>query len=628
MKLNNLQKNILIFFSIIISIFLVTLLWDQINLPLNKTIITSEFSNLKSYNQSSDTLRFTFFILLPLIVFLFLNQVLKKKSIRFKDLVFEEDEKVINCHPAIIIISFIFIIFIFLEFFSINFSLGKEFSNYRFDPMHDGNYLTPTQNYFITKNIWTSSFLVHGGSDIFYTSLIWKILGIKSIAATKTFNIFFILLLKLLCIALSYQLTKILKLTRETKILFFTILTTILLSMSAYKFTGGGSAYYFSKRDIYIVLFLIFFIELFIDSKLRYIATFLICFISIISILLHYDTGIYINFILISYCFYLFASKKYKDIFLIFISLTIFWVIAINLLSLEEFKAFLKNTITMVTSINLMIGLKYPIPFLSLTENPDGARATRGLILQLTAGFFVLNSLLDKKKLFISKKVLFVFLFFLSLIMYKNALGRSDSGHIRNSQDIPLLINSFFVLNYILIFIEKKIFAKNYSSHKFFVSISLLFLIFFYSFNNDHYKINNIINYKKNFSTFINTADNIFLDKETIKFIEHYKKISKNDNCIENITFNDAIPYLIKKPSCTKYWVSFLASPIDIQKDYINKIKLTKPEYILYSSFNHKLDEIGIYERIELVNSYILSYYDLHEEIYGYKILKRNLKSF
>ena len=76
--------------------------------------------------------------------------------------------------------------------------------------------------------------------------------------------------------------------------------------------------------------------------------------------------------------------------------------------------------------------------------------------------------------------------------------------------------------------------------------------------------------------------DKIFLDQKTIKLIEYYKQISEKDNCVENISYNDAIPYLLKKPTCTKYWATWLASPTSIQQDYINEIKKAQPKYILY----------------------------------------------
>ena len=78
-------------------------------------------------------------------------------------------------------------------------------------------------------------------------------------------------------------------------------------------------------------------------------------------------------------------------------------------------------------------------------------RATRGLLLQISAGLFVIYHLITKKNnLSIGGKIFFLFLFFLSFIMYKNALGRSDSYHIRMSNDLPILINSYFILNYLI----------------------------------------------------------------------------------------------------------------------------------------------------------------------------------
>ena len=479
MKLNNLQKNFFIFFSVIISILVATLIWEKIALPLNNTTGAKGILVSEGYNPNNDTIRYIFFIALPLMVYLFLNQTLKNRTIRVGELIFEKDEKVTNYYPVLIRLSFIFIIFIFLEFFSVNFS----FSNYSIDQTHDATRLIPAQNYWSTKNLWVSTFLVHGGSDIFFPLLMWKILGIESIGATRIFSIFLILFIKLLCVLLSYQLTKISNLNKETKILFFTIFTLILISMSKYAITGAG--YYISYKDIYLILFLIFFIELFINSKLRSLSIILICSIATISIIFQIDRGAYINFILIFYLLYLLAARQYKDILLIFFSLIIFWTITINLIGFDEFKAYLDNSKTMILSMDSMHGLKYPQPFFSISDDPNGTRATRALLLQLTAGLFILNYLIsDNNKISSSKKILFIFLFLLSFITYKNALGRSDGAHIRGSHDLPILINVFFILNYLLIFLEKKFFSKKFFTYKNFLTVSIFFftiLLYFQS---------------------------------------------------------------------------------------------------------------------------------------------------
>jgi hypothetical protein len=624
MRLNDLQKNLYIFFSVIVSILIVTLLWENINLPLNNTIGAKGLLVSKGYNPTNDTIRYVIFISIPLIVFLYSSYIFKNKFINIKQLIEEREKSISNNYQIYILISFIFSIFIFLEFFSLNFS----FSSYVLDQFHDGNYLTPFQNYLSTKKIWISSHVTHGASDIFYPVLMSKILGIQSIGAVRVFDIFLILLLKISTIILSYQLTKITNLSKEGKILFFIIFTSILLSMSRYTFLA--SAYYFSHKDIYIILFLILFIELFLNSNLKNFSLIVLPVIATISILFHIDIGIYINFILFFYTLYLILAKKYNDILLLFSSFFVVLSFTIIFIGLDEIIAFLNNTKSIVSSMDLMHGLKYPEPFFSLGTNQDGARATRGLLLQLTAGIFVLNYLItNNDKKFNTKKVFFLFIFLLSFVMYKNALGRSDASHIRMSNDLPILINSFFILNYLISLIEKINFKNNKIYKKFFIFLPFVIIFFYYIINQNHYNYNNIKNFKNGFKNYVNLEDGIYLDDKTKNLIKYYKKITLNENCVENISFDDAIPYLLKKPSCTKYWASWLASSTKNQKDYILELKKIMPKYILYESLslknkgNRKFDGLGVYERIELVNSFVLSNYQKHSEIEGYIILQK-----
>ena len=208
--------------------------------------------------------------------------------------------------------------------------------------------------------------------------------------------------------------------------------------------------------------------------------------------------------------------------------------------------------------------------------------------------------------------------------MYKNALGRSDAGHIRMSNDMPILINSFFILNYLLIFLEKKMFIVKSLSKSKILSLSIIFLICFNILNGNNYSVENIRNFKSNFSNYINLKDEDFLDNKTIKLIKFYRQFSEEDGCVANISYDDAISYLLKKPSCTKYWSSWLASPTKTQKDYILRIKKKSPKYILYKhDVTAEFEQLRIYERIELINSYILSEYTQYKEFDGYYVLKK-----
>ena len=622
MRLTNLQINLVIFLSVILSILLCTLLWDKISVPFSNIVGAKGFLTEINYNPINDTIRYILFISFPLIIFLFLNLTLKKKFLKIKDLFFEKNIESKYKDSSLLLISFIFIVFIILEFLSLN------LSNYRLDPLHDGDFLTPAQNYLFTGQFWLSSYTVHGGSDFFYPLFMWKILGTETIGAGRSFIFFLILIVKLSCILLSYQLTKISTLKDSSKILFFTIFAAILISMSHYEVPINYS--YFSYRDIFVILFMIFFVELFTLSKIKYLSTVLICLIATISLLFLIDIGFYLNFILFFYIFYLFIIKKYTNILVIFLSLITFWFISISILSFDEFKAFLDHTKSMILSVDLMHGLKYPIPFFSIGEIEYGSRATRGLLLQLTAGLFILNYVFfDEKKIFTTKKIFFVFLFLLSFIMYKNALGRSDTNHLRMSADFPILINCFFILNYFLLIFESKIKLKIKSPKKIYFASSIIFLLFFYIINSENYRINNIVNFNSNFSNYIKLSDENFIDKKTIKLIDYYNKINEENDCVQNFTYDLAMPYLMKKPSCTKYFSSWIASPTIKQEDYINEIIHVKPQYILYKSsgtnfgLTYKVESPDISERLALVNSYILTNYKKHKEFEDYIILEK-----
>ena len=116
MQLSNTKNNLIIFFSILISILISTLLWDKIYLPLNNNNVVRGPLTEVGYNPFSDTIRYVVFISLPLFTFLLLEIFLKKKNINIVELLFEKEEAIKTNQPNLTILSIIFVIFIILEF--------------------------------------------------------------------------------------------------------------------------------------------------------------------------------------------------------------------------------------------------------------------------------------------------------------------------------------------------------------------------------------------------------------------------------------------------------------------------------------------------------------------------------
>ena len=609
---NNLIIFTLLFLSFLFSIFL----WPKIILPYtNVHNVAGIYDNLK-YSSHNDVTRYIFFIGFPVLTF-FISLLLfkKEKMIHFNDLFKSNNEFFIINKDQKKVLFFSFIIFgfyILIEFLS----LGVP--DMKIDRVHDGDYLTAAMNYLLTNKIWSSSYAVHGASMSIYPNIMWKIFNVESIGAFRLFPVFMAILVKSFSLYFAFQLTKIVNVKDSFKVIFFILFSFLILSMSDFDVLVGGYNL-ISFRDLYLIFFLILLFNIIILKKYDYINIFLITIIPSLTMLLHTDIGIYLNFTLIFLMIYFYFSKKNKNWFIILI-IAIFWLLTLKYMGLNDFKLFFKNILILTSSIDYLMGNPYPEPFFDTTGSKHASRATKGLVLQLIAGLlvtykvFIKNDNIENKK-----KVFFIFLFILSFIFYRNALGRSDSYHIRMSSDLPILIISFFTIEYFLMNMQKIfIFSKDKITNYITLVIFLL-TISYLGFSKFNYS--NIKNIQNRYSEFVRHEDSYFMNNDTINIINYLKEVTKDEKCIENFTYDLSIPFFLKKTSCTPYYSSWLASPTVLQQDYIKRLKIAKPNYIIYKS-KHFVDNLHVYERLELVNSYIIRNYDFHINIDDFLIYK------
>ena len=621
------KKDLLIYLTVFLSTIVLAFFWEYVSLPFNDPDYTESFITNKRINPNTDTLRYCLFVGIPLSLFILLNTYTQSTQINFR-----LNEKN-NYTESKFFDNKVFLIFIFLFLFIILDFLGSSYnfqpSVPRLDSLHDGDYLTPTSNFFETGGLWSSSATVHGGADFIYFILLWKLTGFKTIGSAKIFFSIIILLTKFFSVILSYQLTKVTLLEKNIKIIFFTIFSFFLISLSHYEAPINYSV--ISYRDIFTILFLIFFIEIFLKNQNLYKLHFAIAFITFVSLIFHFDIGVYLYALLISYTFYLLVVKKFNHLFLIYFSIILFWLIFIFIFGFKEFYSFIENFILIVSSIDLAHGYDYPAPFFSIGENKDGFRATRGLLFQIIAGVLILkNTIFTNNNLPKNYKILLLFIFFLCLIVYKNALGRSEAYHIRMSTDIQLIIIVFFLLKNFL-----NIFEKKFSTHKIsyllikIIPVILCLTVLFNNFFNIK-TLDNILSSKKNFLHYLKIEDEEFIKsawsnpKHLSKFLKKFNELNKDERCIQNFTADIILPYLLKKPSCTKYFSSWLALSKKVQLRYIKDIKIKSPNYIIYESPGYIVDKIPTHARLKLVNAYIMNNYHTYEAFNGYKILKKN----
>ena len=219
-------QSILIILITTLAVAFCSIIWQHINLNFSNVTQATGAITQQNYSTDADTLRYVIFILIPLTAFLISFYFLKKSKTRnFEDLIkFPELEKI---NYNVLLPVTILLALIFFQFLSLNLPIGP------IDTFHDGELFSVAKNTIHKGSFFKDTYTIHGFSDIFYPLIFWKITGLETIGSGRLFFFFLSLLIKILCLGLSYQLIRFSKVKNKT--IFFIIFSLILLTFSDYQ---------------------------------------------------------------------------------------------------------------------------------------------------------------------------------------------------------------------------------------------------------------------------------------------------------------------------------------------------------------------------------------------------------
>jgi hypothetical protein len=560
----------------VISILIVTLFWEKIKLPYDtQNQIYGEYS-INLHNPNTDTLRFIFFISLPLLTFLGSYLFFyKEKIFSFKEVVFNKtplskDKELINLNLFVIFI----IIVLLLEFFIINFDLFSK----SIDHVHDGIVLTPSNNAYFLNQFWTSSYIERGLFAQFGPVILWKLLDIKSIGLIHLNNLIFLLLNKILLVLIAVQISKNLLFNDNLKKLYFIILSILSVSLVSYYELSP-----FPERLFIFLLFFVIFFNSFYKFNEYSFSLFFLGTFSTISILWYIDIGAYINVLLIIIFIYFSIRKELKKIISLFLGITFSWLLFFLIISPEELREFINTTISIYSTVDYYNGLIFPTPFMS-----GDARSARALLFIIFAGILTIIINFNKNtRLTYNNKTLFLFLFLASILVFKTALSRSDTPHIKVASGFNLFLIYSTGLYFLFLFIENKK-KVNFLLSKFKKNninlLTIFFLLLICIFKTNLLNIKNISNSLSSINNLINYKDEKYLSSDYKELVPYYKNLIKNEKCVQILTNEASLPYLLDKPTCSQYYFMYPVGAVKIQKKFIYQLKNSKPKFILYKS--------------------------------------------
>ena len=287
---------------------------------------------------------------------------------------------------------------------------------------------------------------------------------------------------------------------------------------------------------------------------------------------------------------------------------------------INELKEFINQYIFIINISDYLIGIEFPKPF-----SDKSTRHTKALLLIILSGVLLINYIFDKKKNESNEsKFLLIFLFISSIIFFKSGLTRSDGPHIKYTSGIYTMLIFFFIsyyfTNYLVRFsFLKKIFYLLKEKNYFLIFSILICLVFFLRVN--YLNLINVFNMDKNFQGITKIDDYKFLNNDYLNFLDIYGNLVKDEKCIQQFTDDNAIPYLLNKPTCTKYYVHAHVIQNWTEDDFIKEINNTKPQYILYAS---EVNWFKSRNNAPKADRYILENYSLFKDLSPWIIYKKN----
>ena len=609
------RKKIYLVIILIISTSISILAWENISFQNSGNLISRGEYYLKNYNPNNEIFRFVFFIGFPLILFLtsFLYYY-SKITYKFTELIkIEINNSSFKENKFLNLFFYIFLGVLTLDFFLL------DFDNFTapLDVFHEGDWLTASNNYLISGGAWTSSYVARGLFGSFYPLVLWEFFDVNSIGAARLTKIIILFFCKILLLILAKQISLNINFSKNGKILFFLFLSLIFISMVSYLEIEE-----FVMRSALFLLFLnIFFISLSSKNKLSLINIFIGLF-SIISLLWFIDIGAYINIVIFFIIIFFLTRSEFRTVSSILLGIILGWILFYSIIPNNEFYEFISNTTNIYLTIDRIHGQIYPTPFIS-----GDARSTRALLLFIFAGVFVIYINFKKNNEFSNlNRIFFIFLFLSSLLTFKTALSNSDSYHIKMASG-PLLL----IISTSLLYIFFKFFNENNIINR----IKNLFkndnLNIFYGFllviivvlNFDILKIKSILSAPDKINSLVNYNNDTFLNSDISDYknlLIYYNNLLSNEDCVQILTDEVALPFLLNKKSCTKYIQMFISTPEKIQNKFIEELKIKKPKIILLETDIVKFS-VPV-DKLKLVRKFVEDNYTFHSKFRHWTFVK------
>ena len=604
------MRNIFKFFFFILTLcisFIVSVLfWKNISLGYSNPGNVIGFYSDKNLSHYDNLIHFVFFTGFPILTFFLLLKTLFYKEVNTANILISNQTDLYKKNNNLKTILIIFFLIITINYFSIDLISNTV------DYFHEGITLSAALNYKMTGLYWEGAYLSNSlFSDILSAIIPWKIFDIVSIGSYRVFHFFLKYITEIFLILFIYKLSFVYDYKKNTQNIFFIIMTMISLKLNR---DLTEIFYPFRYRDIPIFILLFLSVDFIKFDNKKLLNPFLLGFFSSISVLWSVDRGIYYFIGLLVLIFLILIKKRFQAFALIILGVFSSFLIIFIYFGQIEFQSFIYNTVNVLKDFDLFGGSKYPTIFESTSKH--AGRGTSNLMIIILNGFLISFLFINQKlKLTNNSRLILLFFFIISCVLYRSSLGVTDGYHMKQS----IFFNKVFLIsNLIFIFFQSNFLDAN-KKLKFLTYIILTLII---SKNLIVTNFSNILTFKERNLLLIKKDDDTFLDQ---KYIDLRNVMLKNYDlkCVQLFSHDIIVPYLLKKKYCTKFNFLYVVSSENVQDEMIDELKDKIPNIVILNQNYDFIDIKPVEERFKKISSYIDQNYLIDRQIKGWEIHRK-----
>mgnify|MGYP006114667343 CR=1 FL=1 len=130
-----------------------------------------------------------------------------------------------------------------------------------------------------------------------------------------------------------------------------------------------------------------------------------------------------------------------------------------------------------------------------------------------------------------------------------------------------------------------------------------------------------IFNLNKNIFALHKQKNEIFLTEEYKQFIKKFTLLSKNDKCVQQLNDDNALPYFLNKPTCTKYYVNAHVLTNHTENNFLIELKKSMPEYIVSVS---NINWFKLRNNYPKASSFVSENYSFFRKYDSWEVIRKN----